>query len=697
MSIELTTPRAKAGEPAGVTPLWDRHQSTGLTLDSPHDISARRHDARERRRLAAIVEASEDAILSSTPDGIIESFNPAAERLYGYGAEEMIGCSVGLLQPSGDPSAGNGMRERLKAGAPVRNHETVERRKDGSLIDVSVTVSPLKDDRGDVVGMSAIVRDISQRKAAEEELRSYALHLKELSLQDPLTGLRNYRGFHATVDAELEHCRDEGDVLSVALLDVDGLKQVNDSRGRQEGDRVLRAVAEIIGTTRRPNDLAARVGGEEFGLVLPGADAAAAELIAAAAADSVAALGDHVTISYGVATWPEAGDTKELLLLRADMGLYAAKPAVEEPLASAPRGVLDGRAAGRIDRLLSQARNQLGVDLLCVGEFTEGDEALRLLSGDAASFGLDRGACLPLDETYCARMVDGRIGHVVPDARKDPETAGLDVTHQAGIGSYVGVPIHFSDGHLFGALCGLSHEPDPDLSERDVSLMRFLAGLVGEALEEDRARSIRERTGNELVGIHALLAALEARDQYTSEHSRNVVGLATGLARRLGLSAAQATEVEQIALLHDIGKVGIPDVVLQKTAPLDAAEWDLMRQHPVVGERILASTESLAHLASAVRAEHERWDGGGYPDGLLGDQTPLASRIVLACDAYDAMTSDRPYRAALRAAEARAELHRHAGTQFDPGVVEALLEFLIDEHPQPRPERPLRQQRAATS
>jgi HD-GYP domain-containing protein (c-di-GMP phosphodiesterase class II) len=127
--------------------------------------------------------------------------------------------------------------------------------------------------------------------------------------------------------------------------------------------------------------------------------------------------------------------------------------------------------------------------------------------------------------------------------------------------------------------------------------------------------------------------ALEARDFYTSAHSKDVVELASAVARRLGLGQDATRDVEQVALLHDIGKVGIPDAVLQKQGPLDAQEWELMRQHPVVGEHIIAGTPGLSHLAPAIRAEHEHWDGSGYPDGLAGEQIPLASRITLACDA----------------------------------------------------------------
>jgi PAS domain S-box-containing protein len=179
-----------------------------------------------------------------------------------------------------------------------------------------------------------------------------------------------------------------------------------------------------------------------------------------------------------------------------------------------------------------------------------------------------------------------------------------------------------------------------------------------------------------IFALDALLAALDARDHYTGAHSEAVVDLSRAVALRLGLPERQVEEVTQTALLHDIGKVGIPDSVLLKAGPLTELEWELMREHPAIGARIVSGLKPLAHLAPAVRAEHERWDGAGYPDGLSGTVIPVASRITLACDAYHAMISDRPYRKALGHEMARERLQNNAGSQFDPDVVTALIDVL---------------------
>jgi two-component system, cell cycle response regulator len=148
------------------------------------------------------------------------------------------------------------------------------------------------------------------------------------------------------------------------------------------------------------------------------------------------------------------------------------------------------------------------------------------------------------------------------------------------------------------------------------------------------------------------------------------------VAARLELPAEQMTVLLQAAALHDVGKVGIPEAILDKPTRLDEAEWDFVRTHTVIGERILSAAPALSHAAKIVRSTHERYDGTGYPDRLEGHRIPLASRVIAVCDAYDAMTSNRPHRPARAPEAAVAELTRHSGTQFDPAVVTALVEVL---------------------
>jgi two-component system cell cycle response regulator len=173
-----------------------------------------------------------------------------------------------------------------------------------------------------------------------------------------------------------------------------------------------------------------------------------------------------------------------------------------------------------------------------------------------------------------------------------------------------------------------------------------------------------------------LLRALRERQPDLGRHVSSVSALAAAVGNRLGVEASDLIVLARAAELHDIGKMAIPDAILDKPGPLSDEEWTFMKQHTILGERILSSAQALAPVAQIVRSSHEHFDGSGYPDGLAGDAIPLAGRVILACDAYEAMTSHRPYAPALSDGEARAELLRCSGTQFDPHVVEILLGVL---------------------
>ena len=173
-----------------------------------------------------------------------------------------------------------------------------------------------------------------------------------------------------------------------------------------------------------------------------------------------------------------------------------------------------------------------------------------------------------------------------------------------------------------------------------------------------------------------LVAVLREREPELYEHTCQVSEYASEVARQLGVGAAEIEQIATAAALHDIGKIAMPDTILSKPGPLDEAEWAFMREHTIAGERIMARSPALRAAGKLVRASHERWDGNGYPDGMAGESTPLGARIIAVCDAYDAMTTDRPYRRAMSVDHALAELRRTAGAQFDPDVVEAFVAVL---------------------
>jgi putative nucleotidyltransferase with HDIG domain len=207
-----------------------------------------------------------------------------------------------------------------------------------------------------------------------------------------------------------------------------------------------------------------------------------------------------------------------------------------------------------------------------------------------------------------------------------------------------------------------------------------LVGLfAGFARERDARIDHALELSQAYKGTALLLGdVIEADDQYTGDHTKDVVELTLRVADRLGVDDETRRGAEFGALLHDVGKIHIPKAIINKPGPLDDEEWAVMKTHTVEGQRMLERIGgALAHVGIVVRASHERWDGAGYPDGLSGDAIPLAARIVSACDAYNAMTTDRSYRRALPVADAIAELERCAGSQFDPTVVVALIEVAV--------------------
>ena len=190
-----------------------------------------------------------------------------------------------------------------------------------------------------------------------------------------------------------------------------------------------------------------------------------------------------------------------------------------------------------------------------------------------------------------------------------------------------------------------------------------------------RRAMAQQRTAYD-AAIEGWARALDLREHETGGHARRVTELAQRLGRRLGLGPDDLEDLRHGALLHDVGKIGVRDAVLGKPGPLDEAEWTEMRHHTVLGHELLLGLPELREATAVVRSHHERWDGGGYPDGLAGEAIPRLARIFAVVDVYDALTNDRPYRRAWTDDEVRAHLHAERGRQFDPLAVDAFLELL---------------------
>jgi diguanylate cyclase (GGDEF)-like protein len=317
------------------------------------------------------------------------------------------------------------------------------------------------------------------------------------------------------------------------------------------------------------------------------------------------------------------------------------------------------------------------------------DGSARILSSPSVSLVLqdeERGGLVRLAEYGAARprSVDGRIlpSGMFLDSwleRAEPfiveESADHPVLSEAGAptGTFAVAPFRV-DGRR-GAIA-MALPIAEAFGARELELLGGIAQQAKLALQNAESYERLERTF--LSTVEALINALEANDERLSMHGRSIADLAVAVGARLGLGSDASRRLELGALLHDIGKLGIPEAILTKPGPLTTAERAIVEEHPILGERILAPIEQLEVVRRIIRSAHEHFDGTGYPDSLAGEDIPIESRIILVCDAYHAMTTDRPYRRSIGVDEAKARLREGAGTQFDPSVVSALLLVLAD-------------------
>lgn len=233
-------------------------------------------------------------------------------------------------------------------------------------------------------------------------------------------------------------------------------------------------------------------------------------------------------------------------------------------------------------------------------------------------------------------------------------------------------------GQVFGAVCASDSGRAGEFTDLDLDLADTLAGQIALATENTRTIN-RELKETHFQAILALAGALDAKDSTTGEHSGSMLKHIEPLARRLSLKAEETETLRYSAVLHDIGKIGIPERILQKPAELVPEEFEIMKAHIKVGSDILKTLTFMTPVVPVIEAHHEWYNGGGYPKGLAGEKIPLLARIISVLDAFDAMTADRPYRKALSTDEAVERLRQGANTQFDPKVVDAFVEVLAED------------------
>ena len=324
--LELCAQRKDGTEFAVEISLSPIETNDGVFVSSAiRNITARKRGERAASQFIAVVEASTDAIIGKDLEGRVVLWNQGAQRLYGYTEAEMCGKSISLLVPPGHDDDVPELIRRAQAGERIEEHETVRARKDGTQVDVSLTVSPIRDRDGTVVGIATIARDISVRLRYQEQLRFLAEH-------DALTGARNRRQFEREVSDQVARARRYGERAALLFVDVDGLKQINDVYGHKAGDRALKEVAGAMRHRLRQTDVLARIGGDEFAVLLPYADVEQARAISTdlrrVTRTSGVTLDDGTTLSLSTSVGYALidGDTNsDEILAEADRAMYRDK------------------------------------------------------------------------------------------------------------------------------------------------------------------------------------------------------------------------------------------------------------------------------------------------------------------------------------------------------------------------------------
>ena len=521
--------------------------------------------------------------------------------------------------------------------------------------------------------------------------------VREAAEIDGLTGCLNRDGLQRHLLGMIAEADQNGTRLSVAILDLDGFKSVNDVFGHPSGDGVLKSVGAALRSSVRGGDVIARYGGDEFALILPEASEHQAAPVLDRMRTSISSLdvpGGRITACVGVAERSE-GESMQDLIARADDALREAKGSLSPgSVRRASRSTsmvkvstVNGASPGRRQRWRAVAGDiGLGVaresdsGVSAAVAVTELQDVLQLelcavlqlVSSGRLEVVAEAGPTAPSAPTRDAD--DGSVGRALREKRR---------VKGGGSSKEVAVPLIIG-GRAWGAVSCVAGSRA--LDDVDVELIAGVAEHLSAAI---RTGDLYDQLTQSMIGTaEALAAALEAKDSYTADHARSIAELAVDVGRELNLSESAIDDLRYGGIFHDVGKIAIPDALINKAGPLTDEEFEVIKQHPAIGAEILAPVPFLYGVRTIVRHAHEHWDGGGYPEGLSAEQIPLGARIVLAVDAYHAMTSDRPYRKAMSHEKACKELEDNAGTQFDPEVVEAFLAVLRRREPGGAPTPP---------
>jgi diguanylate cyclase (GGDEF)-like protein len=552
---------------------------------------------------------------------------------------------------------------------------------------------------------------------ALENVRLFT-EVQQLALVDALTGLYNRRHFFTLARHVAERAVQSRCSTAIIILDLDDFKNINDIYGHTVGDQVLVAAAHCCRQSVRSVDIVARYGGEEFIILLPETDQEHAGQIAESVRINLMQMALttttgplQITASLGAASSTFA-DTADLNILieHADQALQVAKHLGKNWVVNWSAGlpaedaVVAAQATQRSHRYTSAllrvaARLNAHLDLPTVLRIIC-EETRHTLQVTCATIQLydpeqDELRCamaLGTPPDYLAHVVPtpravydtlmAQMGRVViiPDLQTMSNLPNAGLHQQMHARTFVSVPMRRA-GNLVGILNVGTVGATRTFTNDELALLQGLADQA--ALAITNANLYTEMLHAYDATLEGWSRALELRDRETEGHSQRVTTLTMRLVQLLGIAEEEQVHIHRGALLHDIGKMGIPDGILLKPGPLTPEEWVLMQKHPIYAYEMLAPIAFLRPALDIPRYHHEKWDGSGYPYGLRGAEIPLAARIFAVVDVWDALQSDRPYRPAWTDEQIRAYIGSQAGSHFDPEIVAAFLHLLDSEQSSP--------------
>jgi putative two-component system response regulator len=510
----------------------------------------------------------------------------------------------------------------------------------------------------------ARVRRLLRLKLTLDELNSRCSRALRLAITDSLTGLYTFGFMHETLRSQMRVAQDGGQPYSVIFADLDHFKQVNDRHGHAAGDKVLRKVAEALQLHIRRTDTLVRYGGEEFVCLLPHTGGQEAQEIAKAMRSAVADLEINlspdaalrVTMSLGVASFPDDALDGETLLQRGDAAMYQAKQLGRNRVSAAGE---KGTPKGDVARILLVDDDERNLRLLEAYLTPAGHELLYAKDGVEAIE-------VSLKQRPDVIIMDALMPHLCGfDAclrmKQDPRTQLVPIMLVTSLNA--------RDDRLRGIEAGAD-----DFITKPIDKTQLLSRL--------RAL-LRQKRGTDLLEdaeavIFALARAVEARDSSLGDHVERVADSAVRLGQALGLGERELAALRRAGIVHDIGKIYIPDPILLKKGPLTPEERLIIQQHPDFGYSLLQPLRTFADCLPAVRFHHERRDGSGYPLGLKGDEIPLLAQIVAIADIYDALSAPRHYKEAL-SAERAIEILREETRRglHDPRLIETFISQVL--------------------